>query len=77
MPRESVAPTALSRILAEGLVLGATGPEEVEFEEESVEQPARGNSAAEVAINNAAVVRMKLTLPESTRDVILRPGVAG
>ena len=58
MPRESVASIALSKIFAEGLVLGATGVEVFGFGEVFVEQPASANIAEIATVTATAVVRM-------------------
>jgi hypothetical protein len=75
VPRESVASIALSRMFAEGLVLGAIGVVVFEFEGVSTEQPDRAKIAAKATVTTTGVVRIKLNLPEPTRDVILGSGV--
>jgi hypothetical protein len=70
VPRESVASIALSKVFAEGLVLGATGVEEFALEDVFVEQPASANIAEIATVTTAAVVRMKLNYPNQSGFLI-------
>ena len=77
VPRESVALIELSRIFAEGLLLGAIPAGVFETESAPEEQPARAMLVAVSTATTIALLCMWLNLPEPARDVILGSGVTG